>query len=947
MSSKKIGQRNALMLGASAFAAATAMMMGSAAAQEGDEIIVTGTRIVNPNLSAPTAVTTVAQEQIEFSGEQNLADILQSLPSFGSPALSSANSNFLTTANGTNTLQLRNLGENRTLTLVNGRRWVPGLPGSSFVDFNTIPVDLLERVDVVTGGASAIYGADALAGVINIILRDDFEGLEYRYQYGQSSEGDDIDHRFSVLAGGNFADGRGNAVVNLVYARNDGVMARDRSNTAEDDIALCLLTGIEADCQTSFAPFYSSFSERGRFFDATSGPSEAFTLDDQGNVVPFVTADHGFNRQHFRRYTTPIQRYQLSGLFRYDIAPAVEAFAETMFTHTATESDIEPTPFSHSSAGLTGIPCTNPFAPAAIVTALCDDGDTVIPFARRMTELGTRGTRSERNAYRILTGLRGDFGEDIRWEVFGSYGRIDLTQQNGGVVNVVNFRNALDVVDLGGGNYACADAFAVATGCVPINLFGMGSITPEAAAYVRAPTSRIGFTTQESIGATINGPAFDLPAGPVVFALGAEWRREGAGDIPDALTQAGLTSSNQEQETHGSYNVGEVFGELEIPLISNAPFARDLSLGLAYRYSDYSTLGKTEAYSGRLQWALNDMFRARAQVARAVRVPNIGELFSPAGENFAPVNDPCNNVTAATPGDVAARCLADPLIAARVADQGAFILTQPEIQGTGGFSGGGNPSLEAEEADSYNFGVVFDNSFDSIGRLTVSLDWWRIEISNQIGTVGRQATIDGCYGANGADLNTTYCNFVVRDAVGPANQIGAITEVNSTFQNFSDTSFFEGIDLSVLWGFTPGFIPGDMTLRFGWAHALSDNAGSRGDEGSIGDASVGVPEDKWQGGLVYNVGPITASWDVNYIGEMSAADGWEFVPLDAYVIHDVRFGWDVTPSANLYFGSNNLFDEDAPVVLSGIPGNTTGTDTNASWYDPIGRTFYAGVRLRY
>lgn len=958
MASKKQGQRNAFLLGASVLAA-TAAIAGTAAAQDtGDEeIVVTGTRIVNPNLSAPTAVTTVGQEQIEFSGEQNLADILQGVPSFGAPALSSANSNFLTTGNGTNSLQLRNLGENRTLTLVNGRRWIPGTPGASFVDFNTIPTDLLERVDVVTGGASAIYGADALAGVINVILRDDFEGLEYRYQYGQSQEGDDIDQRFSVLAGGNFGDGRGNAVVNFVYTRNDGVLARDRDNTRVDDTALCAQQPAAsrnfADCQTSVSPTYSSFSEYGRFFDYSTG--ESYTVDG-GVAVPWSTATYGFNRQQFRRYTTPIQRYQLSGLFHYDVTPGIEAFAETMFTHAATESDIEPTPFSHSSAGLLGIPCDNPFAPASLVAAACDGGDTVIPFFRRMTELGTRGTRSERNSYRILTGLRGDIAEDLHWETYASYGRIDLTQQNGGVVNVVNFRNALDVEPDGVGGYRCADPFARATGCVPINLFGLGSITPEAAAYVRAPTSRIGYTTQENIGATIGGPAFELPAGPVEFSLGAEWRREAAGDTPDALTQAGLTSSNREGVTEGSYHVGEFFGELEIPLLHDVAFAQDLSIGLAYRYSDYSTLGRTDSYSGRVQWVLNDNVRLRGQYARAVRVPNIGELYSPAGENFATVSDPCNGVTPADAGDpVADRCLADPLIAARITatdpdgagpNLGSFTLTLAEMQGTGGFTGGGNPNLEAEEADSYNLGVVFNNDFDSFGRVTASVDWWRIEIGNQIATLTRQSVIDGCYGASGADYDPSLCALLVRDTVGIPAGNGALTEVNTTFANFDGTSYFEGIDISLLWSFTPGFIPGDMTARLAWGHALSDNASEQGDEGSIGDAANGVPEDKILAGLVYNVGSVTASWDINYLGDMNASSGFPF-SLGSYTTHDLRIGWDVTETANLYFGSNNVFNEDAPIVLSGVTGNTTGTDTNASWYDPIGRTFYAGIRLRY
>ena len=398
-----------------------------------------------------------------------------------------------------------------------------------------------------------------------------------------------------------------------------------------------------------------------------------------------------------------------------------------------------------------------------------------------------------------------------------------------------------------------------------------------------------------------------------------------------------------------------MFGELEVPILADLPLVKDLSLGLAYRYSDYSTLGGTDSYSGRLQWVVNDLLRFRAQYAHAVRVPNIGELFSPAGENFAPVNDPCNGVTAVTPGQVAINCRANPLIAARIANQGVFALTQPELQGTGGFSGGGNPALQPEESNSLNVGAIATHDFGGPGRVNFSVDWWRIDIGSQIATLGRQATIDACYDVDPAQFPTTACNFVVRDNVGLPFAIGAITEVNSTFQNFDQTSYYEGVDVAAGWQFGldeffGSMITGDMSLRVAWTHNISNNADARGDEGAVGDASSGGPEDKVQFGAVYSNGPISASWETSYLGDMTASfasSGRFAYKLGAYTVHDVRLGWDVTDTANVYIGSNNLFDEEAPIVLSGVPGNTTGTDTNASFYDPIGRTFYAGVRLRY
>lgn len=929
-------------------------------AEEEEAIVVTGSRIARANLTSPTAVTTVDAQAIELSGEDNIADILRGVPSFGASAISSGNSNFFTVGNGINTLQLRNLGEARTLVMVNGRRYVSGVPGAAAVDFNTIPTDLLERVEVITGGASAIYGADALAGVINLILRDDFEGIEYRYQYGESGHGDDVNHRFSMLAGGNFADGRGNAVLNVAFTQNGGVYARDRDNTAVDDIALCVTTPGAPDpenCQTAVEGFFSSFSELGRFFDYSTAGESLTCASGTGSgcvVAPFSTALHGFNRQSQRRYTVPIERFMLAGNVNYEISPSIEAFAETMFSHTNVTSDLEPFPHSSSDLSIVGIPCTNPFIPSAMVTALCDGGDTAIPYTRRMTEIGNRGNIVNRNVYRVLLGLRGDFAERYNWETYYSFGRTEDAQRTGGQINVANMREALNIIDTGGvgdpADFVCANPTAVAEGCVPINLFGRGSITEEAAAWVQAPMQRQGMAQQEFAGATLSGPMFELPAGDAEFAFGVEWRRERAEDIPDALTQTGQNASNVALPTIGSYSVGEVFAETEFPIIREQPFFHDLTVGLAYRWSDYSSAGETEAYTGRLQWAPTEWLRFRAQYARAVRVPNIGELFAPAGENFAPVSDPCNGVTAATTGDVAANCRADPSIMARILATGSFTLTQSEIQGTGGFTGGGNEDLAPEVADSFNVGFVANHNFGAPGNMTLSVDWYQIEVEGIIRALGRQETIALCYAEPAGTFPNDFCDNIVRDDTGPNFQLGEITEVNTATFNDSNPQEFSGVDVAWLWNFSLsdwfGAAPGDISLRVNWTHLLYETEDGDGD--TVGQ--MGSSQDKIQAGVMYNVGPWGVSWETNYLSDSvpSLVSGGQFnFSLGEYLTHDVRVNWDVNESTNLYFGSNNVFDEDAPLVLSGVPGNTTGTDTNASIFDPIGRTFYAGIRLRY
>ena len=474
------------------------------ASEELDEIVVTGSRIPRANLTAPTAVTTIDAEVINQSGMINVADILRAVPSFGVSALSSANSNFLTTSSGVNTLQLRNLEEDRTLVLVNGRRYVSGLTGSAAVDFNTIPTELIERVEIITGGASAIYGSDALAGVINVILRDDFEGVKFGYQYGEADAGGEIENRFNFTAGGDFADGRGNAVVQATYTDQKGLLSRQRPNTAIDDTAECALTGEPGTCQNSISPTFSSYSEYGSFFVPSTG--QDFTVSQgtgaTGTVVPFFDNfdQFGFNRSFFRRYTVPTERYLVSTLLDYDVSQGVNAFVEATFAQTRTESEFEPFAHSNSDLGIAGIPVDNPFVPQAIRDAVLAAGDDVIQYRRRMTEVGERGASSTRDTYRFLVGLEGDVAEKYNWQTYFGYGRMDDAQQGGGQINVASMREALNVVD-GDGNPGtfdpvCADPVAVAQGCVPINLFGLGSISPAAADYVRAPTSRQQFTEQ-------------------------------------------------------------------------------------------------------------------------------------------------------------------------------------------------------------------------------------------------------------------------------------------------------------------------------------------------------------------------------------------------------------------------------------------------------------------
>lgn len=943
-----------------------------------DRIIVTGSRIArDANLEAPTAVTTIGQEALTYSGETNLSSILRQIPSFGVSGISATNSNFTLQSGGINTLELRNLGEDRTLVLQNGRRIVGGLPGTNIVDFNLIPVDLIERVEVVTGGASSIYGSDALAGVINVILKDDFEGVQFTSQYGQSWEyGDNEEYSFRLTVGGNFADGRGNAVLSAEYVNNKGIQSANRPDTQIDDLAFCYVTNNPLNCQYSLEPFFSSFGEGGRFIiDDDNGTPMDLNDDTSANYNPdgsgFVTGVNGFNRQQYRTIAVPIERWGLSALADYDIHEGenstITAFIEGTYGSSFTATLFEPVPLDSADifGGLPmGYDIDNPFVPDALRAIALAGGDDNIAFVRRTTEIGPRGNEALRETFRLVTGLKGTLYDEYNWEAYVNYGRTSRSQESTASLNANSLRYALDAeIDPDTGLPRCVDEVARLQGCVPINFFGVGAVSQAAADYVRHVEIINARIEQTMVGGTFSGPVpgLELPAGSVQFALGAEWRREFSDNQPDGLQQAGLAIGNAIPGNRGQFEVYDLFGELDIPLIKDQAFFEDLSIGGAYRFSDYSTVGTTHAYSANASWSPHQDLRFRFQYARAVRAPNVGELFDSGTENFATVADPCNNLNAQMDATIVATCLQDPLVAQRVNLTGDFVLTQPEIQGTGGFSGTGNPNLDPEIGKSYNAGMVFTHDFGAGGDLAFSVDYFNIEVTGFIAQPGRQFTLDQCYGS-GDFANNEFCGFIVRDPLGvPATQ-GEITDVNTGVVN---SGFFKtaGIDFSVLHTFdlsgmgfvndtmskVPGFEDGGILsfrANYTWLRKYeSEIFGAFEDD--LGE--VGAFKHEVLAGATYQNGPFSFSWDTQWMSNATIDDeGFFDFYVGDYFRHDLQARYALRDgAAELYFGINNVTDAEPPRILSGVPGNATGTDTQPEIYDVYRRSFYAGMRVKF
>lgn len=977
--------RSSLFAGASAVAL-LAVASAAVAQETAETVVVTGSRIPQANAVGPTAVTVVDQSALELKGTINVASALRDMPSVGLSQYSSTNTNFATSGVGVNSIELRNLGEARTLVLVNGRHYVAGVAGSNTVDFNSIPTQMIDHIDVITGGASAIYGSDALAGVVNVILKDDFEGITAGYQGGVTEFGDGVAHKIDATIGGNFANGKGNAYVSAAWSHEGGVKSATRPNNGVDNYAECYYYDDvvnRKNCETMITGTYSSYGAYGRFFYDDAGDS--YTVGSgtgpTGTLAPWSTAKYGYNRQAWRMIQVPVDRLLLAANAHYNFTDSVQGYIETTFANTSASQRMEPfaadAGIGTNSLRSNGVSIDNPYMPAGLRDAAVAAGYTDLPFYRRMVEFGPRQSTARRDTYRVVAGLKGSIYDRFNWDVSFEWGHTYGSQNGTGQINAPNFREALNArvataADVAAGakvgaapatvgQIICADASAWLDGCVPVNIFGANSITPAAVAYLSAPQSRTDNIDQKTVSAQIEGPIFSLPAGDVHLAAGFEWRREASSDVPDALTQTGQNGANQEAPTSGSFNVVEYFSEVQVPVIKDQFLVKELSLGAAVRYSSYNFQGVTTAYTGRISYSPVDDVRVRMQYARAVRAPNINELFAPGGEDYATVTDPCSGVTAASTGTVAKNCLADPYVAARVAATGSLNLSLAERQSTGGINYKGSQSLAPETSDSWSLGVVYNHDFGDFGSIDASVDYYDIRIDNYITSVDRQQALDLCYGA-ATTAGNPFCAMVVRQSSGSAALQGAITKLNTGYVNAGwdktsglETQFGWGVDLNSFSSVKDGASyvglgdAGTLHTKFNWVWLMS-NSTNLFDTLTPYKGNIYNPVHKVQATVSYTNGPLTLQWETSFrastVESEDTNNPYYGLPHPDYFLHNIAVNYQLTPELEAYMGVNNLFDKQAPLVLSGINSNTTGTNTAADVFDALGRRYYFGVRLK-
>jgi len=938
-----------------------------------NDIVVSGSRIARKRQSASVPIVTVDAVALQLAGTTNSEDLLNSLPQFVPASTSGSNSLASATGTGAATLDLRGLGASRNLVLVNGRRFV-FFDATQVTNINAIPLALIKRIEVVTGGASAVYGSDAIAGVVNYILRDDFNGVEARALSNIDSRGSGGTVDLTLTAGTNFANNRGNITVTGNYFNRKGIGTEDRAFSRVN------LADQTVNGQRVLAFGGSTFVSNGRFtglpittaaIAARPGLASAYAaagltgLDANGfipdnsgrNVRRFVRPgdDFDFLVDNFLRI--PQERFGVTALAHYDLTDSVNAFFEGAFTNNKTTVG-----FASSFVSATlPIQVNNPFigTPLRNVLQIIDQGETgaaandglvSLGFNRRLSEVGPRRNFDDRDAWRVLFGLRGDIdgGEnllsDLKWEAYYSYARSENTQRQVGNVSLSRFRQGI---------------LSSAGGTAPIvNPFGP-NISQAGVDFIKVDSTSIDITDLHVASANLSGNLFNLPAGPVRFSAGSEYRASSADFRPDALLASGdIAGFNPITATKGSIGVWDLFGEVRVPLLSEVAFVRSLAVNAAFRYSDYDLqqVGGVWTYQGGVDWQISSDISLGGQYQRAIRAPNVGEAFG--GNRAFPVaaTDPCALAGAATNTVVRDLCIATGVPTALVGNAAL----QPNLQIPGIL--GGNANLNEEQSDTYTAGVILTPRI--LRNFRMSVDYYNIRLTGAISPLagGVNSILDLCFNQI-RDISSVACQAISRNpANGTIDTTFPVTALNENIGRLQTS----GIDVQLNY-----LIPTGAESRFDLGFAgswvdeftvtpIQDLPSNRNFCVGLFGPTCGEPkfDFKTTTRLTWTAGIISLSARHRWINAVTVEDlqlaarrggtspaastvAVPRIPSQNYV--DISFKLDLNERFNLWGGINNLFDKQPPLLGTRQERNNTFPDT----YDVIGTELFVAIAAKF
>lgn len=948
-------------------------------AQEQDTVVVTGSRIVTPNLQAISPVTALSAEEIVRTGRSSIEDVINELPQ----VFAAQGANVSNGANGTATVNLRGLGSNRTLVLLNGRRLGPGDPGSTTFasDINIVPTMLVQRVEILTGGASSVYGADAVGGVVNFIIDKKFEGVKitggYSF-YNHKNDNDaaqatledggvDIpegtinrgyDKNFSFAVGSNFADDRGNATFYATYRDTDPVFQADY-----DYSACTYFSGDEFACGGSGTSFPARFRPLNPMTGAATG---SYTLNPTTGAFQAGNAA-AYNFGPLNYYQRPNKRYTVGSFLNFQVSERAEVYGEFNFLKDQSTSQIAPSGLFTLDATVS---CSNPLWTAAQFTAFCGQfglttaDDTTIRFNRRNIEGGGRQQDLEHSAYRAGGGVKGDINEAWSYDasLFQGTARISNTYQND--FSITRSGRALNVVAGPGGVPTCASVIdGTDANCIPYNIWAADSVTPAALNYLQIPLVSVGEVTERVANATftvdLGEYGLKLAADDgILVNFGFEMRKVETDFQPDGnyIAGDGAGQGGATLPLSGSFKAKEAFFEARLPILNN------VSAELGYRYSDYSGAfnTSTDTWKVGLEYSPVDAIRLRGSFQHATRVPNIYELF---GTNQVGLNGTLDPCAGAAPVLTAAQCLNTGMTAA----QYGTVEANPAAQYNGFI--GGNPNLQPEEADTMSFGIEFHPNFAP--GLRVNLDWYSIKIDDAIQNPNQDFTLLQCALTGAANS----CAQVRRDSQGSLFETNEGFVID-TLQNIGSIET-SGIDIDASYAFDIG---GAGKLRFGLIGTLLDKYEVTPQDGITYDC-VGL-----YGGICTpgtpNGAPVAkfrSKADVTWTTPWSGIDlnlGFRYYGASKRDLEDSqeslaflgtatgvlasdselgsRSYVDLSASVSLFekytlrVGANNLLDKDPP--LNGSSTCPTGPCNGNTWpqaYDALGRQVFLTIGAEF
>lgn len=936
---------------------------GAAAASvsNAEEIVVTGSRLRRAIDDTNTPTVSFGAVDFDNAGAVSPGDVLRQLPALA-PGVGGDTTGVTFNGAGLDLIDLRNLGTNRTLVLVNGRRQVGSNPNTTSVDTNTIPAPLIERVDVITGGASAAYGADAVSGVVNFVLKRNFEGLQIDGQAGMSGRGDAERYSLSALAGANFADGRGNVTAFAGYTKEGNIPWDARpagvsgvnyipnpANTGPRDgipdfVVAQNIRQLGGQRESMFllnpggGTRAYGFNANGSVRDFALGPSGLLP----GNLTNGGEATLGFDPQCPQNeciLRVPLDRFVLSANARFEVSRNLELFVESRFTNTRSSSrfgsvfEIPPT--------TNRISISNPFVSDSLRTLMTQANVTSIGIIRSDQELGPRGQDTNRNVFQLNTGARGELGiGDWRYEAVFQYGRTSFSNTRVNDLYQQRWLNAIDAVVGSNGQIQCRSDAARAEGCVPINLLQTGPTFSGAALnYVRIPfateTAELSQTVATGI---VNGTVGDFwGAGAISVAAGLEYRKEKSRYLTSPIDQQGQGFFfTRRLATEGKFDVFEWFGEVLVPFVRDKPFFHRLEVEAAIRGSNYSTSGNTMSWNVRGTWAPVKDFRFRAALARAVRAPNVGELFSPASEGFITVDDPCD-VNFRSGGSAArgANCTA-------LGVPGGFVSNARTINIRTATAG--NSTLLVEKADTLTLGGAFTPSF--LPGLSATIDYYRIEIEDAINVFGAQDILNNCVDLG--NINNNFCNSITR---APGGDILQIRRQQLNVSQLRRT----GVDFALSYPFDFGnagmlnlSLVGTRTLKVETVVAPGTVTGS-----SILDQKGEFGFPKWKARLSanYQLEKLSVTGTLNYLSNMQRdvqptqpEDNRATLGSGNFFLFNLQAGYRVTEKIRFFGGIDNVFDRLPPALPDTRLGGG-GSFNGAEVFPITGRFFYAGFRV--